>query len=202
MGLPSPPVRATGYCIAWSTPAGELTALSPTPAEVLQHAPKLAIAYSHPRNAPLLGQTGPATIPDVVEHYELLAAEGAQAFVLLRDGELVGDADLRGIAEGAAEFAFLIADPSAQGRGLGTRFAIMVHGFAFRTLGLAMVYAAIVPANQASRRVFEKLGYRIDASPAARQRADAADDVTLSLARPDFERAFAAELAAITIRPR
>lgn len=176
--------------------------LSPTPAEVLRHAPKLALAYSHPRNAPLLGQTGPATVPDVVEHYELLAAEGAQAFVLLRDGELVGDADLRGIAEDAAEFAFLIADPSTQGQGLGTRFAVMVHAFAFRTLGLATVYAAIVPTNLASRRVFEKLGYRVDTSPAARERADAADDVTLSLARPEFERAFSAELAAITIGSR
>jgi RimJ/RimL family protein N-acetyltransferase len=46
-----------------------------------------------------------------------------------------------------------------------------------------------VPANAASRRLFEKLGYRPDASPAARAYADEDADVSLSLARADFERA-------------
>lgn len=193
---------APGYRIAWSTPAGELAALTPTRADLEVHAAALAIAYGDPRNAPLLGQTGSATRDDVLEHYEILAAEAARTFLLYRDGTLVGDADLRGITTDAAEFAFLIADPGTQGKGLGTRFAIMLHAFAFRTLGLATVYAAVVPANRASRRVFEKLGYRVDTSPAARERADEEDDVTLSIGREGFERAFAAELAAITIAAR
>ena len=58
----------------------------------------------------------------------------------------------------------------------------------FAQLGLARVYASIVPHNAASRRVFEKLGYTVDASPAARGYADDPGDVTMVIDRATFER--------------
>ncbi len=102
----------------------------------------------------------------------------------------------------SAEFAFMIGSPAAQGKGLGTRFATMIHAFGFRELTLAQIYASVVPDNVASRRVFEKLGYLADDSPAARAYADEPDDVVLVLARDAFDARFAEALAEIRFAMR
>lgn len=194
--------------LEWSTAIGQLHAREPTPDEVLQHARALAIAYNEPRNAPLLGHTEALEQADVVEHYETLSARGGRLFLLFRDGAFCGDADLRGIVtsatepgRGSAEFAFLIASPDAQGKGLGTRFATMVHAFAFARLGIDRMYASVIPRNVASRRVFEKLGYAIDDSAAAREFADDGD-VTLSIERSRFLQLGAPVVAEIRIAAR
>ena len=69
-------------------------------------------------------------------------------------------------------------------------------------LDLRRVYVGIVPANAASRRLFEKLGYRVDDSPAARAYADEETDVTMSVDRAAFEAAHAAALDQIAISER
>ncbi len=190
------------YRIAWSTPAGELVAIEPRPEEVAHHAAALAAAYNDPRNAPLLGHTEAMTEDDVIEHYAAVADGGGHNFLVLRDGALVADADLRHVAGGAAEFAFLVAAVTAQGQGLGTRIATMIHAFGFALLGLDRIYASIVPGNVASRRVFDKLGYAVDASPAARAYADEPGDTTMVVERPAFERSHAAQMAEIRIGMR
>lgn len=199
MALRSARVR---YHIEWPTPAGALVALEPSLGEVEPVAARLAAAYNDPHNAPLLGHTAELSPADVLEHYRAQGEAGARSFLLHRDGALAGDGDLRGIEGGAAEFAFLIADPAAQGRGLGTRFALMIHALAFGPLALERVYASVIPANTASRRVFEKLGYTVDESEQARAYADDAGDVVLSIDRATFTRAHGAAAAEIRIRPR
>src|SRR5262249_44082750 len=139
---------------------------------------------------------------EVVEHYESMNDDGARPFLLYRERALAGDGDLRKIGRGAAEFAFLVAAPTAQGKGLGTRFATMIHAFAFRTLALDRVYASIVPDNVASRRVFEKLGYVIDDSPAAADYADEPGDIVMSIDRNRFEKLHAEALGAIRFTKR
>lgn len=191
-----------GYLLTWSVDGVVLSAIEPTAAEVAAVAPRLAVAYNHPRNAALLGHTDALDADDVIEHYAELGEDGARQFLLHVDGALAGDADLRGLEAGTAEFAFLIGEPAAQGRGLGTRFALMIHAFGFATLGLTAIYASVVPDNVASRRVFAKLGYRRDDSARARGYADAPGDLTLSIDRATFEAAHAAAIAAITITPR
>ncbi len=180
----------TAYSITWNT----LSAIEPTRDEVRAHTGALAAAYNDPRNAPLLGHTSRLSEADVIEVYDTMFHSGARPFLLFRDNTFAGDGDLRGIADGRAEFAFLVASPDAQGKGLGTRFATMVHAFGFTTLGLSKIYASVVPQNVASRRVFEKLGYVEEAS------ADYGDagDVVLALER----RRFTAELADIRIAVR
>jgi RimJ/RimL family protein N-acetyltransferase len=193
------------YQIEWTTPADALVALEPSMGEVEPLAAALAAAYNDPRNASLLGHTAelsPADVLDHYRHYRALHEGGARQFLLHRDGALAGDADLRHIDGGAAEFAFLIADPAAQGKGLGTRFAIMIHALAFGPLALERVYASVIPANTASRRVFEKLGYAIDHSEQASAYADEPGDVVLSIDRAAFARAHGAAAAEIRIRPR
>jgi RimJ/RimL family protein N-acetyltransferase len=213
--------------IAWVTPAGRLVAIEPRPDEVMRYAELLAAAYNDPRNAPLLGHTEDVDPDDVVAHYGDVAEAGGHNFLVfiersetagggpdgfaggaggngLRglDGALAADADLRKVGGGAAEFAFMVASPAAQGKGLGTRVATMVHAFGFRRLGLERIYASIIPGNAASRRVFDKLGYQLDASPAARAYADEPGDLTMGIDRAVFERSHAQAMAEIEISVR
>jgi RimJ/RimL family protein N-acetyltransferase len=188
--------------IDWQTDAGTLVALEPTPTELATHAPALSAGYNHPANAELMGHTQAISPAEVIDSYTDSIADGMRAFLLFCDGALAGDGDLRNFRGHTAEFAFMIAAPSAQGKGLGTRFATMIHAFGFGQLGLQRIYASVVPHNTASRRVFEKLGYTVDDSPAGREYADEPDDVTLALDRETFLRAHAAPLAQITIGVR
>ena len=91
---------------------------------------------------------------------------------------------------------------AARCSGLGTRIAIMLHAFGFATLGLERIYASIIPDNVASRRVFDKLGYAVDTSPAARAFADEPGDIIMAISRATFQRAHAAHLAEIQLAPR
>lgn len=186
------------YALHWA----ELSATEPTPGELAQHAPALSAAYNEPRNADLMGHTTEISPAEVVETYIDGIAAGMRAFLLFESGELAGDADLRGLRDDSAEFAFMIAMPSKQGKGLGTRFALMIHAFGFRELGLARIYASVAPHNRASLRSFEKLGYVVDTSAAARAYADEPDDITLVIDRATFERLHADAIAQIRIGVR
>ncbi|HEY4240938.1 MAG TPA: GNAT family protein [Kofleriaceae bacterium] len=178
---------------------GPLRAVLAGPAEVAPYVDALSAAYNDPANAPLLGNTEIIAPDDVLALY---AESAAQRSFLFFDGDaLAGDGDLRGIRGQTAEFAFLIASPAAQGKGFGTRFATMVHAAAFGAFGLAHVYASVVPANTASLRVFEKLGYARDDSPTARAYADEPGDLVLGIARDAFLGRHAAALAEIRVIP-
>jgi RimJ/RimL family protein N-acetyltransferase len=192
-------VDAPGYRIDWDTDVGHLAALEPTLGEVAAHAAVLAAGYNEPVNARLMGHTAPISETEVVDHYEAMLEEGMRAFLLFRDGALVGDADLRGFDGGAAEFAFMIGARDQQGKGLGTRFATMVLAFGFSHLGLHHVYASVVPENTASRRVFDKLGLVLDDSSAARAFADEPGDITMSIDRETFDRLHVPELGQLRI---
>ncbi|HET9990149.1 MAG TPA: GNAT family N-acetyltransferase [Kofleriaceae bacterium] len=191
-----------GYRIDWTSDAGQLSAFEPTPDEVAQFAAALSRGYNDPRNAELMGHAEPIEPDEVIELYADAAADGVRSFLLFQAGDFAGDGDLRGIRGGTAEFAFMIGAPSAQGKGLGTRFATMIHAFGFATLGLHHIYASIVPANTASRRVFDKLGYALDASAVARGYADEPGDLVMSIDRPTFERVAGGAVAQIAITSR
>ena len=188
------------FRIDWATE--NLHAYEPTLEELGTYAPALAAAWNDPHNAKLMGHGDVFDVDDVVAHAEAIQAEGGRAFLLFHEGLLAGDADFRGVSKGAAEFAFIVASPSAQGKGLGTRFAIMLHRFAFTELRLAHSYASIDPDNTGSRRVFEKLGFWVDTSRAARAFADEPRDVVMSIDRATFERINGKVFPEITLRTR
>jgi len=178
----------SGIRMRWVTDAGELRLVEPAVAEVAAHATQLAAAYNEPENARLMGHDDLLTPEDVVEHYRAVIEDGGRPFFLYLDGVLIGDADLRGMRNGAAEFAFLIASRDFQGKGLGTKLALMVHAAAFTVLGLRRVYASVDPTNPASRRALEKLGYRATDTEEALSFADEPGDVMLLLERELFLR--------------
>lgn len=188
--------------MAWATGLGELVVQEPTAEELEAAIPTLLAGYNEPANAVLLGHTTTLDEHDVRDHYASLAGSG-RAFLLYRDGTVVGDADLRGVATDGdtGEMAFLVADPAQQGKGLGTRFAQMVLALAFGPLGMARVYAAVIPDNVASRRVFEKLGFVVDNTVEGLEYGDPGD-IVLAIERPEFLRVNAAALAGIHIASR
>jgi RimJ/RimL family protein N-acetyltransferase len=189
------------WSVAWLRSTETLRVVEPTLAEVAGFAPQLSAYYNEPHNRVMLAHTQEMSVDDVVGHYRALRGERGRPLLLLCDDQLVGDADLRGIGDGEGELAIMIGERSLQGRGLGTAFGIMAHALAFRILGLTRTYVSILPENVPSRRLFERLGYAIDVSPAARAIADEASDITMALDRAPFERLHAAELRALQLSP-
>ena len=94
---------ASGFRIDWQTDVGHLAAIEPTLDEVTTHAAQLAAGYNDPRNAELMGHTEPISDDEVVDHYDASFEDGVRSFLLHLDGGLVGDGDLRGLRDGAAE---------------------------------------------------------------------------------------------------
>jgi RimJ/RimL family protein N-acetyltransferase len=200
------PSAGTLWAVEWRGDDG-LTALEPTPAELADASAALAGYYNDPHNRAMMGQDGePFTAASVVRYYQSFRAQGGRPFLLRFGGAgastLIGDGDLRNLRDGAAEVAILIGDRAVQGRGLGTRCVTMLHAFAFQVLGLERLYISVLPTNPASRRLFEKLGYQVDDSPAARRHIDADTDLTLSVARAEFERRASAGLIHLRVFER
>jgi RimJ/RimL family protein N-acetyltransferase len=192
--------------IRWSIAApwaqGWLRAFEPTLSEIVVAAPLLAEFYNDSHNAAMMTNTEEASAEDVVEMFQAMRAAGDRPFLLELDGELMGDGDFRNVQGTEAEFAFLVGRRVQQSRGLGTRFAVMLHAAALRVMGFERVYATVIPQNVASRRVLEKLGYQVDPSPRAASFADAEDDIAMSVDRVQFERAQAELLTQVVITPR
>ncbi|ALC18136.1 protein N-acetyltransferase, RimJ/RimL family [Desulfuromonas soudanensis] len=190
----------------WSIEApggeGKLLAFEPTEEEVLVAAPLLAIFNNDRHNSAMLTNTQEMTATDIVENYEFLRTNKGRPFLLEQDGVLIGDADFRKFSGSTAEFAILVGSRTEQSRGLGTRYAAMMHLAAFRVLGLERIYASIVPTNVASRRMVEKLGYQLDQSPFASSFAEEKDDIVMSIDRARFELASAGLMSEVTITAR
>jgi RimJ/RimL family protein N-acetyltransferase len=187
------------YRVEWPGPDGLLAAFEPTVREVTLAADELARFYNNDHNSAMMAHAAAMSSAEVAEHFANLRSGGGRAFLLERQGTLMGDADLRHIAHRAAEFAIMVGHRQEQGRGLGTRFALMLHALAFRGLELEQLYVTIIPANRASQGLFRKLGYDPDNSPAARAYIDEEDDITMSMSRDKFERLHAATLIDVRV---
>jgi [ribosomal protein S5]-alanine N-acetyltransferase len=93
--------------------------------------------------------------------------KGGRSFVFMpalraTPSRFVGKVALNGIMRGAMYGAYLgyWMDVDHQGQGLVTEAIEAVLGFAFGPAGLHRVQAAIMPRNEKSLRVIEKLGFR------------------------------------------
>jgi RimJ/RimL family protein N-acetyltransferase len=164
-----------------------LRAFEPTLAEVRAAAAPLSGFYNDEHNRAMLTHEGEMSAEEVVEYYSESREDGDRLFLLEQNGVLVGDADFRNVDADSAEYAIMIGARNLQGRGLGRKFTTMLHTWAFRGLLLDRVYVTILPANRASVRLFEQLGYEPDSSPRARSLIDDESDVTLSVPRSVFE---------------
>ena len=82
--------------------------------------------------------------------------------IFLRKGPFVGEVSLGSVQRGPFQSAFVgyWIDQAYAGQGLIPEAVVVVLRFAFEDLGLHRVEAAIVPRNDRSRRVADKLGMR------------------------------------------
>lgn len=195
--------------LTWKERDRSFEALEPDAELVERHADQLRDWYNAHDNASMMDGSGAMSREDVIDFWRDLRAAGGRGFLGFVDGQLVGDADVRGIRRGTAEFAVMIGGAANKGRGLGRALAVMVHVFAFRELRLDRLY---VPPRRDNHRVHALnafLGYERDDSPAARAFADGPDSETYSLSATRFRerhraawRAITAELTVLTTRSR
>jgi ribosomal-protein-alanine N-acetyltransferase len=92
------------------------------------------------------------------------AAGNSLPFAVTLEGRLIGQVTVGNLGREPREPAYVgyWIDRSQAGRGIIPRALALVLDHAFATLDLARVEANIQPDNLASRRVVEKLGFRLD----------------------------------------
>jgi RimJ/RimL family protein N-acetyltransferase len=190
------------WTVEWRDVAETLRAFEPNATELVRAAPTLAGFYNDRYNRAMMSNTIAFKTAEVVDHVAELQAKGERPFLLERDGVLVGDADFRHLTASEAEFAILVGRRDEQGKGMGTRFATLLHAFAFLGLGLQRLFVSIIPQNEPSQRLFLRLGYSRDDGAAARRFADEESDLTFSLGRAEFESRFANVLPEMRWRRR
>lgn len=101
---------------------------------------------------------------------QLAAAEAGvcRYWTVLEQGQAIGSIDLSLIANRSAELGFLLRR-DRWGFGLASEAAAAVAAFAFGSLGLARLAAAVHAHNLAARRVLEKTGFALVETRPARQ---------------------------------
>ncbi|MBX3208127.1 MAG: GNAT family N-acetyltransferase [Labilithrix sp.] len=187
--------------LTWETEDRSFAAIEPDAALVARSAEQLRDWYNAHDNASMMEGSGVMSCDDVIEFWRELRASGGRGFLGFVDGRLVGDADLRSIHDGAAEFALMIGSAAEKGRGFGRALASMIHVFAFRELALSRVF---VPPRRDNHRVHALnafLGYERDESAAARAFADGPDSETYSLAAETFRAKHRAAWREVEVRP-
>jgi len=101
--------------------------------------------------------------PSIAPHVLTVELDGqvvGELMVHVRDGD--GQKEVRDAAAATeAELGWLIA-PEHQGQGLGTEAGQALLDLCFGPLGLRRVVASTLEANEASWRVMEKLGMRLE----------------------------------------
>lgn len=123
---------------------------------------------SDAESAVLAGDPIPASIAMGVQwlerHRERFRQQAAIRWAIVPEGSAgsVGTIGLTIIsqAERSAELGIVIGR-AYWGKGIGTSAAHLVIGYAFNTLGLAEIQAEVLQRNLASRRMLEKVGFRM-----------------------------------------
>lgn len=195
-------MSAALYDVEYRDAQALLRAFEPTPDEVGAASVQLSSYYNDEHNRAMLTHEDDMSVEEVVAYYSESRERRDRLFLLEQDGVLVGDADFRHFDACSAEYAIMIGARNLQGRGLGRKFTTMLHAWAMRGLGLARVYVTILPANRASLRLFEQLGYGPDHGPRARSLIDEESDVTLSVERAAFEKQHGAMMDGVRFWPR
>lgn len=86
------------------------------------------------------------------------------AFGVFKDANLIGEMNLSSVNRGAAQSAYIgyWVDHRQAGNSYTPEALVALLQFAFETINLHRVQAAIVPRNMASRRVVEKIEMRFE----------------------------------------
>ncbi len=82
-------------------------------------------------------------------------------FAIDINGEIVGGIELGGIEEHQAELGYWLT-PKYHNKGIMTLALKKITKYGFEKLKLKRIYACVFPFNEASKRVLEKNGYKLE----------------------------------------
>ena len=108
----------------------------------------------------------PLNLDDKRDYFEeVITADGSVNLLVCFDEELAGTIGLESIDDvnGTAEIGLFLAEPY-WGEGHGTEATRLLTEFAFQERRLHRIYARVRTGNDASARIWEKLGYRHEAT--------------------------------------
>ncbi len=85
------------------------------------------------------------------------------SFSVMLDGAVIGDVGLKHIdgREKTCELEICMQSDAVKNRGYGTQAVLLALDLAFDTLGMTRVDADVLVKNERSRRVLEKIGFRL-----------------------------------------
>jgi RimJ/RimL family protein N-acetyltransferase len=85
-------------------------------------------------------------------------------FAIREDGRLVGSCQLHSInsVHRSAELQIRIGEPGARGRGIGTTATERLLEIGFHELELHRIYLHVLATNEPARRVYERVGFRVE----------------------------------------
>lgn len=90
--------------------------------------------------------------------------DGTESFVFAvrYEGELIGLVNMDGLdwTNSHAEIGIALTRPDARGRGLAGEALQLLMRYAYQELGLQRLWARIIEDNQASLRLFERMGFQ------------------------------------------
>ena len=95
----------------------------------------------------------------------LLGRQDLKIFAIKsKEGEYWGNIELRDIdwIAGRAEVGIFLAEPEAQGLGLGREAIQAIARFAFEDLRLHRLYAKILESNTNAQRSFSRCGFQLE----------------------------------------
>lgn len=113
-----------------------------------------------------LGRRGPFNLEQEREFFEGVVSDDEHLNLLITvDGDRAGTIGLQPVnpQHGTGEIGLFLAE-DAWGQGLGTEAARLVTDHAFADRAIHRVKARVFEGNEASKRVWEKLGYRHEAT--------------------------------------
>ena len=134
------------------------------------------------------------TLDDVQRIYRAISVN-AHCFLMELDGEPIGECWLQRMnlerlvarhpGEDVRRIDIAIGVPALWGQGLGREAVGLLLDFGFRREGVDVIYACVDAGNMRSRRMFESLGFAVEAGrDSAGSEAD--DELDLALSRGDY----------------
>ncbi len=109
----------------------------------------------------------PATIDGLKEHIDFYnkSKDGMQLGIFFKKSSRhIGNITLHQISwkDRHAEIGILMGDKKSRGKGYATEVIMLVADYAFNNLNLRKLYAGMVKGTEASKRAFEKVGFKIE----------------------------------------
>ncbi|BCG87094.1 aminoglycoside N(6')-acetyltransferase [Mesorhizobium sp. 113-3-9] len=128
-------------------------------------APAIHAGLEEPESKRLTGTHAKHTLAEVEAHYARAETASDRCdYGIIAGGTLIGEAVLNGIdwPNKAASFRIAIWAATGRDKGYGTEAAALLLHHGFEALGLNRIELEVYAFNPRARRVYEKLGFRLE----------------------------------------